>query len=192
MKQKQDSAINGVALVADYQNVLISMATMQTAKQEADISEQSTMQYLSSVDAGVLNPQDIPLGVQSGLAKASLDAHIKKAQASQLEAMGTSQIEQILKQDKLNYQNKKVLVKILQSDQKPVESLWFDPNKGYKKGVVSTKSIKGKIEEVMLDKNALLIRPTFFSKLFNPARHYFIIYIVNPETLEPMVSLDLS
>jgi hypothetical protein len=185
--------LSGQALIADYQTVFVSTATVQAANYEADRSEQQLVTQLETLSAGsYLNPQQLPAADQDALTRASLDAHIKKVQTQQLSAMNAGQLQQLIATDQSLYVNRKVVVHVQTTGDSPIELLWFDQQNGYRSGVSKKKTFTGIIDEVILDKNVLVLRPTWSAQLLNNRLQKILVYIIDPITLKPMVSLTIN
>ncbi len=191
MKREARHTVSGSLLVADFQAAFISAATAEAAKHEAEHSENSITNYLESASSGhLLNPAVLANDAQTHVTRASLDAHIKKVQAQQMQAISSAQLEQLIARDQVTYHGRKVRVRIT-SHKDPVESLWLDKQSGYRKGTVKKSSVTGFIEKILLDTNALILKPTYASRLLTPALKNYIVYVTDPETLLPMVQLTL-
>lgn len=187
-------ANNGDQLISDYLSALVNRSTTYSANNLAKQSEQLAEEYIASTpvisNPLFVTPQDIPENMQSTIAKASLDAHMKKIQAQQIAAKSAQQIQQMELNDKHNYVGKKVEVTILDMDKKPLESYWQNAKTGkITNNTVTKKKVKGIIEDIVFNKNLLVLKPTKLSQLFNPERKFFAIYVINPDTLNPMISL---
>lgn len=192
MAKNQDNAL-GESLVADFQTVFLSGVAVATAKYEAERSEESAVNYLGSMSSSqILSPNAIPEYSQDAVARASLDAHVKKVQAQQMQKLNADQLNNLIAQDQKTFKGKKVLVEVLIPEKQPIESLWFDKYKGYKKGQLKTKKISGLIEDVLLDKNALILKPKLAKGLLNPGLKNYIVYITDVESLQPMVKLTIT
>jgi hypothetical protein len=190
MNSKDKPMLSGQALINDYLTVLVSVATVEHANYQAQHSEESALDYLNNAASGsFLDPSNIPTDSQSTITRASLDAHIKKAQALQIESASAVQVAAILEQDQKDYKGKKVRVDVLNKNKKPVENLWFDKYKGYQKGNYNRSSVSGYIENVYLDKNVLILKPTRTSRLVTPNLQNLIVYIINPDDLSPLVEI---
>ncbi|MFO0920416.1 MAG: hypothetical protein U0451_01970 [Candidatus Saccharimonadales bacterium] len=183
----------GTDLIEQFKNALILRSTVQYAKEEAERSEQATVQGLDAISRGAyLNPSVVPVDLQSQLTRASVDAHIKKVQANQIDQSSRQQMIELQENANKKYIGRKVIVTILNGLEKPVESIWLNPSSGqYYSGVLNTKSVTGTIEEVMLEKNALLLKPHFWSRVGAKNRKYFLIYVISPNTLEAFVKFDI-
>ena len=182
--------------MADFESAINNIATAQTAKYVARQTEQQTMQTLNQVSAQsnavYVTPQDIAPDVQTEIARASLDAHLKKAQAAQIDAFAEQQLAETEQADKKDYIGKKVKVTIIDKPFKPVESYWFNDRTGqYDQGNVSFGSVKGLIQDLSFRKNLIVIKPTLRSRIIMPKRKFLFIYVINPETLKPAVDLAL-
>ena len=191
MSPNRDPSLSGQQLLADYQAAFVNRATASVAKAEAERSESMVLDQLASVSAGgYLQPGNLNQAWQTGVTRESIDAHIKKIQAKQLESMSAAQLQAAIEQDKA-YHNHKVRVTVLHPETKPLEAVWFNRQNGYQNGSYNRMVITGAIEEVLLDRNALVIKPTFVSRTFIPSLHFYVAYIINPDTMEPMVKIDL-
>lgn len=192
MDDTSHSPVSGDALVADYETVIVSGVTIETAKYQAKHSEDSAINFLNSINSGsFLNPANIPTDTQETITRASVDAHIKKVQAQQMEEMGALQLQQLADKAHVRYKGKKVEVTVLNKAMRPIESAWFDNRYGWRKGDYNRNTLTGVIDEVLLDKNALILKPAFFSRMFNSSLKNYFVYIIDPNSLSPMVKLRL-
>ncbi|HUP26176.1 MAG TPA: hypothetical protein VM124_00840 [Candidatus Limnocylindrales bacterium] len=188
--------LNGRLLIADFQSAIANLVTAETAKYAAEQSEQATMQTLETVSAqnnGVyVTPRDIPQVSQEALVKSSLDAHIKKVQAEQITSYTAVQISQLEAEDKQKYIGKKMQVIVLDKDIGAIQSYWHDNQTGQSsQGLVKANAIKGVLEDMSFDKNLLIIKPLLASRLLLSARKYFLVSVVNPQTLQPIIDIRL-
>lgn len=182
----------GAQLISYFQSVFFNLANMEVSRQEATTSEQravSELQYFGG--ANVLNPKNIPVDSGAEIAKSSVDAHIKKVQAEQIEHLTNVQLEAAKNETSTQYVGRKVAIKIHNKELAMVESVWFSPNKGYTTSDVKTNGIKGRIKEVLLDKNALVVEPSLTARLIDPGRKFYVVYIINPDTFEPLVDIEV-
>ena len=185
-------SISGQQLVADYQSVFMTIAMSETASYEATRSEQALLHELQSMSGNVLlNPDSIPGGAQGDIAHDSLDAHVKKVQADQMRQLQLQQVSQLITDDQARYHGKKVRLNVLDSKDKPIDSTWFDSQKGYHTGTTRLKQLTGIIEEVLLNKNALIVKPSWQKHLISPGLQYYTVYVIAPDSLQPMVSVTL-
>ncbi len=194
LTRKNVSNIDGEQLVSDYVTALINRSTTHAAQNEAEISQHQAEYYLQSAPIHTndvfVTPQDIPIHLQDSLARASLDAQIKKVQAAQIAIKSSEQIEELERNNKSRYIHKKVQLSVIDTAMKPVQSYWQNRKTGkITTGTISSTSINGTIEDIVLQKNLLVLKPSLISRTFNPERIYITAYIVNPETLKPMVSI---
>ncbi len=191
-----DIVRSGSLLIADFQSAIANLITMETAKYAAEQAEQATIQTIetaSSPNNGIyVTPYDIPLVSQEWLVQSSLDAHIKKVQAQQITTFTIAQIAQLEAEDKQKYMGKKVRIIVLNSEIGAVESYWVNNQTGqYSQGIIKARVVKGIIEDISFNKNLLIIKPLLASRLLLSARKYFLVAVINPETLEPVVSISL-
>lgn len=192
MSSDSDRALSGTELVAEFQAVMINEVGVSVSAAEAAQSEKlatDALRYFSQVD--ILNPTLIPSDSNNQIARASVDAHIKKIQAAQYESLGKEQLAQ-MQSNATRYIHKPVTIRVLERSKKPIESVWFSKQKGYYTGVVNTNSLKGVIEEIWFDKNAILLKPRTVSRMFEPARKNYIVYVIDPATLQPMIEIELT
>lgn len=183
----------GQQLVGDYQTIFVSMSTIQAAHYEAERSENSFVSQLNAMSAGTyLNPGAIAPDYQHDMTKASLDAHVKKVQAQQLDSMNNSQLQALSAHDAGLYKGRKVKVQVLTHNEQPIEMVWFDPQHGYRSNISKRPSVSGIIEEVLLDRNLLVLRPAFGSRMLNSSLKNILVYVINPDTMQPMISLNVS
>lgn len=177
-------------LLANFQTVFVSLMTVQAARSEAQRSEQAMINHLQTIGAGgYLQPTALLNDNQDAVSKASLDAHIKKVQADQLDDMNAYQLQELQQQTQASYANCKVQVIVRTPERQPVEIVWFDQQHGYRSNLTKKKMITGVITEVLLDKNALVLRPTAASRLLNNRLHSYIIYVIDPDTCRPMIDI---
>lgn len=196
-KRRVDRESSGGQLVAAYQSALTNRSTAYTAQQEAKLSEQRAINYISETPANnnpvFVTPTDIPQNMQDTLAKASLDAHMKKVQADQIAHTTNSELYNLEQQSKRKYISRRVQITILEPNQHPAESYWQNSKTGkVTTGQINSKKIKGTIEDIVLSKNLLILAPTKIARIFNPERKLIAIYVINPETFAPMVSIILG
>lgn len=186
MKQE----LSGERLVEIFRTAMIVRSTAEYAKTEAERSEKDTLNSLDYLSRGdFLNPGNLPVYSQEQIAKSSVDAHIKKVQAEQISQQSTTQMVD-LQRESQQYIGRKVKIIVLDRPAKPIESLWFNQTTGqYSTGVPNTKGVSGNIEQVLIEKNAIMIRTGALSRLVSPGRHYFVSYVINPDNLDPFVNL---
>lgn len=189
---KNNEPLTGQQLVADYQSTLLSMATAQAAEFEAKRSEDDLINNLVATSAGnYLNPEGMNEDLGNNAARASLDAHIKKIQAEQIKSMSSVQLQDMIDKDQQDYKGKKVSISVIDKEFQPIEAMWFDQRKGYTNSIYKVKKIEGFIEEILLDKNALIIKPKLLRRLIVNDLKYFAIFVINPTSLEPAVEIKI-
>jgi len=186
----QRTIVSGQALINDFRTVLLTAATSQAAKHEATRSENALLQHLQDVSQGFLQPGSLSGDDPERLSRASLDAHIKKIQAQQFERLNAAQREALQTQAAASYQGRRVQVSVTMPNRKPIEAVWADHQTGFRTAATRRRTLVGVIEEVRLDQNVILIRPARIAAFFNSQLRGFLIYIIDPETLDPMVELN--
>ena len=192
MKHAADTPISGQQLVADFQSVLLSRATADAALMAAERSETQLMQQLNAASRGsLLNPSNLQDVDSDYVVRASLDAHIKKVQAEQLQTMTNAQISQLIMEDQLAYRGKRVRISVLDAGFEPFDAVWFDQRSGYTTSTFRKRKIEGRIEELGFEKNLLIIKPKGLIQLINSNLQCYVAYIINPDTLRPAVEISL-
>lgn len=187
---------SGDALVADFQSAIANLVTMETAQYAAELSERAAIQTIQTADRGsnglYVTPRDIPDAAQQLLLHSSVDAHIKKVQAQQIASYTAGQIAELEATDIKTYLGKKIQVDVIDQEIGAVESYWHDDKTGKEsRGVIKAKTVKGIIEELSFSKNLLVIKPLLASRLILSARKFFLVSVINPTTLSPLVSIKL-
>lgn len=193
--RKKRARVTGPALVADFTAALTNLATAETAKYAASQTEQQTIQTINQAapqNSVYVTPQDMSPAMQATVARSSVDAHLKKVQAEQITAYTEQQLVQMEQAARDNYIGRKVKIKVLDRQFKPLEALWFSSKTGHSsQTAVKYKQIKGVVDDLSLRKNAVVLRPTITSKLFIPDRKFIIVYVINPANLQPAVEIEL-
>jgi hypothetical protein len=187
-------SVEGQQLLADFQTAFVAMATADAAKFEAARSEDEVLSHLTlGADGSYLNPTLLSDTNQFDYKRASLDAHIKKIQAEQVSQLSQQQIAELIDNTSKRFLRKKVRITVQNPDQQPVEAVWFDQKFGQRSNIVrNKKTIVGTIESVLLEKNALVLKPVWLSRLLMPSLKFYIVYVIHPETLKPMVSCEFA
>lgn len=192
MSHKLSEPLSGALLLADFQTVFISTATIGAAEYEAERSESQLMEQLGSMGNGTyLQPSSLTNYSQDDISRASLDAHIKKVQAQQLGSMNQLQLQTLLQKDQALYSGRKLQVTKLAHDKDMIISEWFNPQTGYRQSLTKGNKITGIIESVILDKNMIVLKPTLKTRLLQSELTNYAVYIIDPNSLEPMVELAI-
>ncbi|TAH33449.1 hypothetical protein EYC59_04945 [Candidatus Saccharibacteria bacterium] len=193
MENNTPQPVSGQLLVAHFQTAFIALVTAIAAKSEAERSENNLVGQLRYMSGGAfLSPGQLNPDFQTDVTRSSLDAHIKKVQAEQLDVASSQQVEALLEQDKHDYVGRRVRVDVINPNETPIDSVWFNQHHGYRHNNTKRKLANGTIREVRLDENVLLIQPPFTTRLLYRELKYYAVYIINPETLEPMVTLTVN
>lgn len=193
MKHHAQSKRTGQQLVADYQTVMVSSSAIDAAAYEAERSENELMQYLASTSSGnYLQPGDLGNPDESSIGRVSLDAHVKRVQAQQLQALNHEQMRQLLAQDKQDFIGRQVVIEQLDPSRKCIELLWFDTQNGYRSNPTNKRRIYGIVEDVLLDKNILLVKPRLRNRLLTSNLQGYIVYVIDPVSAQPLVSCSAA
>jgi ABC-type transporter MlaC component len=193
--QNQLTNVSGRSLVDDFLAAMTNLSTAKTARYVAEQTEQDALQTINYVGAGQASGAVTPAGItpelQQAMVRSSLDAHVQKAQAQQITAYTSQQLAETEQTARQKYVGKTVKVGIIDATFQPVETYWWNSNTGqFDQGTIKFKSIKGVIDEVQLEQNRLILKPTFGSRLMLPQRKFVVVYIINPKNLQPAVSLS--
>lgn len=192
MRRSKTPSGSGQQLLADYQTVFVSTATIEAAKYEAAQSESDLINHLADVSGGTyLQPGALSSDIQADLTRTSLDTHIKKVQAQQLDSINAQQLQQLLEQDRAIYLGRKIAVTSLRPKSDAIESVWFDQRAGFRSHVTRKRRVVGIIQDVLLDRNVLILKPTFSSRLLNNTLENYMVYVIDPNSLMPMVEFTL-
>lgn len=182
----------GQFLLADYQTAFVAAVTLLVAKNEAERSENALVNQLTSMGGGAyLNPGNLTNALQTDMTRASLDAHIKKVQAQQLDSISATQLEAMSHQDQLDYVGRKVQIIPKTGKTDAMEAVWFNPQTGYRVSPLKRSKVTGTISEVILDQNVLVLKPGVLARTINPELKQYLIYVIDPQNLEPMVGITL-
>lgn len=193
MKRHTQPKRTGQQLVADYQTVMVSSSAIDAAAYEAERSENELMQYLASTSSGnYLQPGDLGNPDESSIGRASLDAHVKRVQAQQLQALNHEQIMQLSALDKQDFIGRQVIIEQLDPSRKCIELLWFDTQNGYRSNPTNKRRIYGIVEDVLLDKNILLIKPRLRNRLLTSNLQGYVVYVIDPVSAQPLVSCSAA
>lgn len=196
-QKKLVPVVSGAQLVADFHSALLNLVTMDVAQAEAKRSEANVteaLQYATSARNGVyITPGDIAPNTADYLVQNSLDAHLKKVQAEQIQSFTLDQVEQLQAETVSKYKGRKVRVTRLDDTKGIFVPLWADSQTGeLRRGNYNGKTIVGTVEDVSFEQNALVLKPTFSARTLNPGRKYFLVEVISMETLEPAVKIELA
>lgn len=195
-RQHSGQAIaSGDLLVSDFETAMNNLSTAETAKYVAEQTESRTMQTILSSGTGnniYTTPGDLSDQAKEELLHESLNAHMQKAQSEQISAYANSQVADLERATRKNYVGKKVKITVIEPQFKPLESVWQDSASGkVTSGEVNYRSIKGMVEDLSLTKNMLVVRPDWKSRLLFKDRKFFLVYVINPENMQPAVKIDV-
>lgn len=197
-KQKAPQpVISGEQLVADFHSAILNLVTMDVAQAEAKRSEADVteaLQYATNAQNGVyITPGDIAPGTADYLIKNSLDAHLKKVQAEQIQTFTLSQVEKIQTETLQKYKGRKVRVTRIDDSEDVFVPLWADNQADeLKRGKYTGKSIVGVVEDLSFEQNTLVLKPTLSARTINPGRKYFLVAVISLQTLEPTVKIEFT
>jgi hypothetical protein len=192
---KTELAVYGQEMVHEFASAIANAAVANGLKYEAERNEELALQNIASVGAGNsihVTPQDIPVDQQAYIAKASVDAHMQKVQALQVAAYTDQQVHLAELSVKEKYRDKKVTAQVLITDPWPVDTCWRDNYNRYHINQHGPKKVSGVIEDIDLRQNFIIIRPSKLSHVVNNTIEFHRVYIIKPDTMQPMVTLSFS
>jgi hypothetical protein len=192
VNSKNDKQISGELLVADFQSAFAALATAEYAVGEAERSENNVVSELSSLGGhSYLNPGSISSVRQNYIGMASLNAHVMKVQAAQLQQMSREQLAALQAQVSDDYVGRKVRVTAFPGNESPFDAVWFNDQTGYRSNIYKKSAIVGTVSEVGLAKNLLILKPKLFPRMLNRELSAYFVYVVDPSNLEPAVNIEL-
>lgn len=179
------------ALLADFQTAFVALATKEAAKHEADRSENELLQHLNAVSSGgYLQPGSLPTDLQADMSRGSLDAHFKKVQAQQLDSMSNERLDSLQTLANKQYLGRRV-VATQPKGADFIEAVWYDQRRGYYNSLYKRPTVGGTIEAILLDRNMLVVKPSWQLRLLNNNLQNYIVYVIDPNTVQPMITLAL-
>lgn len=192
MSRKNDRQITGDLLIADFQSAIAAIATAEYAINEATNSENSVVAELHSLSGQTyLNPGSITPLRQNDIGRASLNAHVMKVQAAQLQQLSQEQLQTLQSQISTDYVGRKLRITALSTAENPFDAVWFNDQSGYRSNAINKKVIVGTINEISLAKNLLILKPNFLPRLINRDFTAYFVYVLNPIDLQPAVKIEL-
>jgi len=196
-KKADGPIISGDTFMADFTAAVTNLTTAATAQSMADQSEQdalNTINYVGAQQAGSsLALNAIAPELQRAIVRSSLDAHVQKAQSEKINSFAAEEMMRMEAEMKKNYIGKKVRISIVDKAFNPLESYWWNPNTGeFDKGNVKFGNVKGIIEDISLEKDLIVIKPSLGDKILMPKRKFIVAYVIKPDTLLPAINLSLN
>lgn len=168
---------------------MVSAAAIDAATYEAERSENELMQFLASSSAGgYLQPGDLVNTNDADVSRVSLDAHVKKIQAQQLQALNLEQLRQLATRDQHDFAGRQVIIEQLNPASECIELVWFDPQHGYRSNPTKKRRIAGIVQDVMLEKNILVIKPRLRTRMLSGNLQGYMVYMIDPSSNMPLVS----
>lgn len=188
-------SFDGETLVSEFLSVITNLTTAKTAIEIAQQSESATLRSIAAIQPRTnemyVTPGDVPAVSQESLVRDSLDAHLQKVQAEQIDALVQTQNKR-LQQDIPKYLKRKVTIGVIDASFQPIESYWFNSRTGqYDQGTLKASTIGGVISEISFLKNVIVVKPSLGSRILLPKRKFFMVYVINPQTLLPAIKISL-
>lgn len=186
--------VDPIRLIEEFSFAAKEIIAMLTANDMAKMSEANADAVVSQLFAQnglYVTPHDMNSEVQAEFAAVSADAQLKRMQSSQISAATQSNL--IEHNELLNkaFVKKKLHFTASDPKYKPFESVWFNPQTGGTDTVLlKTNSITGVVENINLEQNLVVLRPSLIQRKLNPNRGFLLVYIINPVTLDPAVTVS--
>ena len=194
-RKAQQLPISGEGLVADFHAALVGLVTTDLVVAEAthsELSVEDALRYNNPSNGIYITSNDISPEQVELLSKQSIDAHLKKIQAEQIQMFANSKISQQQEALSSAYKGKKVVITKISNNDDVFIPLWDDPQTGgLREGTYNGSTLKGTIEQLSIEKNILLIRPTLVWRKIQPTRRFFLVTVVNIETMTPNIFIRL-
>lgn len=169
------------------------ISAMYSAVSSAVSSDEHMQQLVSHLPARnglYVTPQDMDEQLRADFMAKSADVQLKKIQSAQISQATTSQIHQLEQALLKDLKGKKMTFTLRDKSFQPFDALWYKPQSGGLESVsLTTHQISGKIHDISLEQNLVVLTPGTLQRRINPNRKFFIVYIINPMTLEPAVSV---
>jgi hypothetical protein len=192
-RKKSGLIVNGDTLIQDFLTVFNNIVLVENLKYIAEQNEETTVAGISSVlprNGVYVEPGDIAPDLKEQLATASVNAHMQKAQAQQIEKFSMTQLRELEDSAKAKYVGRKVRVQLLNRVLNPVDTHWFDTLTGrYNVNQHSPRKIVGIITDIDLNSNSILLKPTMAARAVNKSVKQHRVYIINPTGLKPLVRI---
>lgn len=191
LKMAKDSTVSG-SLVSYFSDAMISIVGLNQARNIAKEIEFEVIDNLNAVEPhnGVfLTPSDIPSEVANELVQGSMNAHLSLVQAKQIEQKTTERMIFLDKGAK-QFIGKEIVLVTKDNNHSCIDAVMFNKNDGqYRVSSYNKMKIKGKIKDISLQNNLLIVEPTKLARIINPSRILFYVYVINQEDLNPQISI---
>ena len=194
MKTSEVSTVNN-PLSQLFLDSVTSIVMMQRAKLVAEKSEAESISNLANLSAGngaYITTNDIPKEVGEKFVKDSANAHLSKIQSEQISGATNSLIEQNETEAKKKYIGKNIYVSRIDTGADVFDAVLVDKNTGqYRVSKYNGKNVRGKIKDISLANNLIVIKPTLSARILTPNRLAINAYVVDPVELKLSVNIDL-
>ncbi len=193
-KKANYEIINSKALIADFQTANMLLQAISNANYQANQAENATLDRFSNYKHQgdpYVKPQDLPFEDDKSLTHASLNSHLQKVQSKQIEQHGLQTIRDLENNALNNYIDKKVTIRTLDNKNHPFHNSWLDQRTGENYfGNNHNKSISGKIIEINLTKNYIILKPSAGRQFVNKALRGYLSEVINYSTGIPFVEIE--
>lgn len=195
--KKKDLTPNAInTLIADFQTALMLQQAIENAKYMANQAESDTLNKFSNykqLDTAYVKPQDLPLEEDKSLTHASLNSHLQKVQSKQIEEHGLQTIYDLEQNAKTTFLDKKITIKAIDKSLHPFHNHWYDQRIGqYFYGNNKSRSLSGKVVDINLKSNYIVIKPSPGRQLVNRALKEYLAEVINPATGQSMINIQIG
>ncbi len=178
-------------LIDYFSDAASSISAMSQAQNIAEVYESSVVNNLNNIGAnnGVyITPSDIPLEQGEQFIRDSANAHLTKVQASQITQKTHQTIANLEIDAKSKFLGNKTMITKINSKSACFEAVIYDEKiRDYRVSKYSSRSVKGRIHDLSLENNLLVIKPNYTARLINPNRQLIYVYVINYEKNEPEI-----
>jgi hypothetical protein len=177
-----------------YLDAVTNYIMMLRATNLANQTEQQAVDNLRNLNVSngaYITANDIPREVGNKFAVDSANAQLSKIQAEQITESTKQVIGQQEEEAKKNFIGRKVIVKKIDPKADVFDAVLLDKKSGqYRVSKYNTKSTKGKIVDINLAKNLLVIKPTYTARLINPNRVFINTYVIDTNNMKMAVEIN--
>lgn len=191
-RNKKSASLNPDELVQYFADAQTNLVTYWRAQNTADYSEKELLQALQQIGGAdaYTSSSDLSTVNMDKLVKDSLNIHLSKAQAQQIESLVNQQVQTLQQQAEKSFLKKAVLVVKLADSKDVFNAIYRNVDGGFRESNYTVSNLKGRIKHIDLAQNALFVEPTWLARKLTPNREMIRVAVVNLETLQPHVKIQ--
>jgi hypothetical protein len=183
-------------LIADFQTAQMLLQAIANAKYQASLAESEAVNKFSSYrhqGEAFVKPQDIPFEEDKSLTHVSLNSHLQKAQSEQIKHHSLQTIHDLEESAKTTFLNKKITITAKDREHSPFHNHWLDRRNGHSYyGNNQSKSVSGRIIEINLNNNYIVLKPSTGRQFVSRSLSSYIAEIIDPNSGQPLVNIIFS